>query len=39
VLVAVFLLGLIPMWLTARERAKERDAARRELCLSRMENS
>jgi len=39
VLVAVFLLDLILMWLAARERAKERDAARRELCLSRMENS
>jgi hypothetical protein len=34
----VFLLGLVPMWLTARTRAKERDDARRELRLSEMEN-
>lgn len=34
----VFLLGLVPMWLTARTRAKERDEARRELRLSDMEN-
>ena len=34
----VFLLGLVPMWLTARTRAKERDDARRELRLSDMEN-
>lgn len=35
----VFLLGLVPMWLTARTRAKERDDARRELRLSDMENN
>jgi hypothetical protein len=30
----VFLLGLVPMWLKAREAASQRDAARRELRLS-----
>ena len=39
ILVVVFLLGLVPMWLTARNRAKERDDARRELRLSEMENA
>lgn len=39
VLGVVFLLGLIPMWLTARTRARERDDARRELRLSDMENN
>ena len=34
-----FLLGFIPMWLTATRNEKERDAARRELRLSQMENS
>jgi hypothetical protein len=38
ILAVVFLLGLIPMWLTARNRAKERDNAKRELRLSEMEN-
>jgi hypothetical protein len=38
VLVVVFLLGLVPMWLSARSRGRERDEARRELRLSRMEN-
>jgi hypothetical protein len=38
VLVVVFLLGLVPMWLTARNRAKERDDAKRELRLSKIEN-
>ena len=38
ILVVVFMLGLVPMWLTARTRAKERDDARRELRLSEMEN-
>ena len=33
---AVFLLGLIPMWMKAREAASQRDAARRELRLSQM---
>lgn len=34
VLLGVFLLGFVPMWLTARARANERDAARRSLRLS-----
>ncbi|HET8783934.1 MAG TPA: hypothetical protein VFM63_16090 [Pyrinomonadaceae bacterium] len=38
ILVAVFLLGLVPMWLSARSRARERDEARRELRLSKLEN-
>ena len=38
-LVIVFLLGFLPMWLKARESAKERDTAQRELRQSRMENS
>lgn len=38
ILVVVFLMGLVPMWLTARNRAKERDDARRELRLSELEN-
>jgi len=38
VLGLVFLLGLVPMWLTARERGSERDDARKELTLARLEN-
>lgn len=38
ILVVVFLLGLVPMWLSARSRARERDEARRELRLSKVEN-
>lgn len=38
ILVVVFLLGLVPMWLSARSRARERDEAKRELRLSRVEN-
>lgn len=38
ILVAVFLLGLIPMWLSARERSSERDAAQRSLRVSQMQN-
>lgn len=34
----IFLLGLIPMWLRARSAAAQRDAAQRELHLSRMQN-
>jgi hypothetical protein len=34
----IFLLGLIPMWLKARANADQRDAAQRELHLSRMQN-
>ena len=39
VALAVFLLGLVPMWLKARENASQRDAARRELRVSRMQNA
>ena len=38
ILVVVFLLGFVPMWLSARNRAKERDDAKRELRLSQIEN-
>ena len=39
VLLGVFLLGLIPMWLVARGRAADRDAAQRDLRLCRLENN
>lgn len=39
VALAVFLLGLVPMWLKARENASQRDAARRELRVSRTQNA
>ena len=39
VLVVVFLLGLVPMWLTARERARERDTAQAALRISTLQNS
>lgn len=39
VLLAVFLLGLVPMWLVARGWAADRDTAQRDLRLCRMENS
>ena len=39
VLVAVFLIGLIPMWLVSRSRAIERDVAHRELRLCTLENN
>lgn len=38
VLVAVFLIGLVPMWLVARQRGAERDVAERNLRLCRLEN-
>ena len=38
ILVVVFLLGFVPMWLTARNRARERDDAQRELRVSKVEN-
>ena len=38
ILVVVFLVGFVPMWLSARNRAKERDDVKRELRLSEMEN-
>ncbi len=37
-LVGVFLLGLIPMWLSARSRASERDQAQRELRMCQTQN-
>lgn len=39
VLLAVFLLGLVPMWLSARGSRAERDAAQRDLRLCRMEKN
>ena len=39
VLLIVFLLGLVPMWLTARERAIELDAAQTALRVSRLQNT
>ena len=39
VILAAFLLGLIPMWLAARTRAAERDTAQRDLNLCRLESS
>lgn len=39
VLVVGFLLGLVPMWLSARARAGERDIAQKELRLCRLEKS
>jgi hypothetical protein len=38
VALVIFLLGLIPMWLKASSNANQRDAAQRELHLSRMQN-
>ncbi len=37
ILVAVFLLGLVPMWFKAWSRANERDAAQRQLRLSNLQ--
>ena len=39
VLLAAFLLGLVPMWLTARERAKELGVAQTVLRVSRLQNT
>jgi hypothetical protein len=39
VLVVVFLAGLIPMWLTARTRARESDAAQAALRISKLQNA
>lgn len=39
VLLTVFLLGLVPMWLTARERARELDSTRGALRTSQSQNS
>jgi hypothetical protein len=38
VAIIIFLVGLIPMWIKANTAASQRDAARRELQLSRMQN-
>ena len=39
VLLVVFLLGLVPMWMTARARARERDAAQATLRISTLQNA
>ena len=39
ILMMVFLLGLVPMWLTARERGRDRDGLQRELRLTQIENA
>ena len=39
VLLAAFLLGLVPMWMTARERASERDTAQHALRISALQNA
>jgi len=39
VLLVVFLAGLVPMWLTARTRVRERDAAQASLRISTLQNS
>ena len=39
VLLIVFLLGFIPMWMTARTRARERDAAQASLRISSLQNA
>jgi hypothetical protein len=39
VLLAVFLLGLVPMWLTGRSRARERDSAQAALRISTLQNT
>lgn len=39
VLLAAFLLGLVPMWMTARARIQERDAAQAALRISTLQNT
>ncbi len=39
VLLVAFLLGLVPMWLAAHERGRERDRAQTELRVSRLQNA
>jgi|ERR1041384_6436519 hypothetical protein len=39
VLLVVFLAGLVPMWLTSRTNARERDAAQASLRISNLQNS
>src|ERR1044072_3374127 len=38
ILLVVFMLGLVPMWLSSRKCTKELDEAKRDLRLSKMEN-
>jgi hypothetical protein len=38
-LLIAFLLGLVPMWMTARERGRERDAAQAALRISTLQNT
>ena len=39
VLAVAFLLGLVPMWMSARERARERDTAQHALRISTLQNA
>src|SRR5215216_5943124 len=39
VLIGVFLLGLVPMWIQARTRARERDTAQAALRISTLQNT
>lgn len=39
VLLVVFLLGFVPMWITARSRARDRDAAQASLRISSLQNT
>jgi hypothetical protein len=39
VVLAAFLIGIVPMWLVARSRANERDVARQELRVTQLENA
>jgi len=39
ILLGVFLLGLVPMWMTARERGRERDAAQSALRVGQLQNT
>ncbi len=39
VVLAAFLIGLVPMWLAARTRANDRDIARQELRVTQLENT
>jgi hypothetical protein len=39
IVIVAFLIGLVPMWLKARSAANERDAARRELRLTKLQST
>lgn len=39
ILLIVFLMGLVPMWMTARSHARERDAAQASLRISSLQNA